>query len=378
MTDAKKEHSHSKKEIDTVSGVETTGHEWDGLKELNNPAPRWWLWVFYISIIWSVWYWVVYPAWPTFSGATKGAYGWTQYKKLAAEQQEIKDRQKAYLDKFEKASFDQILQDKQLYAFAVAGGSAFFKDNCATCHGTGGMGGKGFPNLNDDDWLWGGDIGTIYQTIRYGVRSKHEDTRVSQMPAFGVEKLLEKEEIEKVVDYVLSLSDPQSAAGKDLSEGQEIFELNCASCHGEDAKGSREVGAPNLTDSIWLYGGDRETVFKTVFYARSGVMPSWVGRLDDNTIRELAVYVHELGGGETGKVASTVTAPDEATESVPEESVTAPEEQENGQDEAMPDEEAPENTPAPVQEDDSNPVKPMITLPNESEETGQEDGHDGE
>ncbi len=367
MTDAKKGHTPSKKEIDAVSGIETTGHEWDGLKELNNPAPRWWLWVFYVTIIWSIWYWVVYPAWPTLDGATKGTYAWTQYKKLAAEQQEIKDRQQGYLDKFEKASFDQILKNEELYAFAVAGGSAFFKDNCATCHGTGGMGGKGYPNLNDDDWLWGGDIDSIYQTIRFGIRSKHEDTRVSQMPAFGVEDLLKKEEIEKVVDYVLTFSNPQSASGKDFTEAKDIFELNCASCHGEDGKGLREFGAPNLTDSIWLYGGDRETVFKTVFYARAGLMPSWTGRLDENTIRQLAVYVHELGGGETGKIA-------QATPVAPEQAVAPETEKKN--------EVAPPTVPVqtevvPAEGEQPDPVKSLETLPKDAGETSQ-DGHGGE
>ncbi|MBK6896057.1 MAG: cytochrome-c oxidase, cbb3-type subunit III [Alphaproteobacteria bacterium] len=374
MSDAKKGHTPPKKEIDSVSGVETTGHDWDGIKELNNPAPRWWLWVFYICVIWSIWYWVVYPAWPTLSGATEGTYGWTQYKKLAAEQQEIVDRQKAYLEKFEKASFDEIFEDEQLYAFAMAGGSAFFKDNCATCHGTGGMGGKGYPNLNDDDWLWGGDIESIYQTIQFGVRSKHDDTRVSQMPAFGVEDLLNKEEIEKVVDYVLSLSDPQNAAGKDFTEAQGIFEQNCASCHGEDAKGLREFGAPNLVDSIWLYGGDRESVFNTVFYARAGMMPNWVGRLDENTIRQLAVYVHELGGGETGKTVQA--APVEVPEAVPQEEpvVSGPEKQ--GQNELVPPTVPVETEVAPSEGAEVNPVKAMETLP--AVDNTETSGHDGE
>ncbi|MCB1592169.1 MAG: cytochrome-c oxidase, cbb3-type subunit III [Alphaproteobacteria bacterium] len=315
MTDGnKKNPGHQGKEIDRVSGVETTGHEWDGLKELNNPAPRWWLWVFYITCIWSVWYWVVYPSWPTLSGATEGSYGWTQYKKLAAEQQEIIDRQNAYLDRFKKASFSQILKDKELYAFAKAGGSAAFKDNCATCHGTGGAGGPGYPNLNDDDWLWGGEIDTIYETILYGIRSAHDDTRISEMPAFGKDELLEAGQVEQVVDYVLSLSGKGGEHHGDLNAGQQIFEENCASCHGEDAKGLRDSGAPNLTDSIWLFGGDRASVYKTVFEGRKGVMPTWVDRLDKQTIRQLAVYVHELGGGETREAsASEQAAPMEAT-----------------------------------------------------------------
>lgn len=289
---------NNKKEIDKLSGVETTGHEWDGLKELNNPLPRWWLWVFLITVIWSVWYWVVYPAWPTPDGNTKGAYGWTQFTKLEKEQAEIKERQAAYLSKFEGASFDDIMKDPELYAFAVAGGKAAFKDNCATCHGSNGIGAKGYPNLNDDDWLWGGKIDDIYQTILYGIRTKHEDTRISQMPAFGKEGLLKTEEITAVVDYVLSLSGTQNEhAVADVSKGAEIFAENCASCHGDDAKGLQDFGAPNLTDKIWLYGGDHDSVYQTVYNARAGVMPTWSGRLNDNTMKQLAVYVHQLGGG---------------------------------------------------------------------------------
>lgn len=291
---------NKKQDIDEVTGVETTGHSWDGLKELNNPAPRWWLWVFYVTIIWSIGYWVVYPAWPTFSGATEGIIGWTQFTKLQAEQNEIATRQEAYLERFEPATFEQILNDPELYAFAVSGGRSAFKDNCATCHGTGGEGGKGYPNLNDDNWLWGGHIDEIYQTLLYGIRSVHEETRYSQMPRFGADGLLKREEINAVVDYVLSLSGNEKKST--YEQGAQIFQSQCASCHGSDGKGGRDFGAPNLTDSIWLYGGDRKDVYESVFYARAGVMPSWIGRLDENTIRQLSVYVHELGGGE-GKSA---------------------------------------------------------------------------
>lgn len=286
----------TKKEIDRISGVETTGHEWDGIKELNNPAPRWWLWVFYICCLWSFWYFVVYPAWPTLSGATKGSQGYTQYKELQKNQAEIVQRQQVYLQKFEKASFEEVMKDPVLYEFAIAGGKSAFKDNCATCHGTGGAGGKGYPNLNDDDWLWGGTVEDIHQTISYGIRSTHEDTRISQMPAYGKDGLLKPAEINAVVDYVLTLSGGKQK--ETYAQGAEIFKANCAACHGEEGKGGRSVGAPNLTDAIWLYGGDHETVYQTVYNARSGVMPKWAGRLNENTIRQLTIYVHELGGGE--------------------------------------------------------------------------------
>lgn len=315
-----------KNEIDEISGVETTGHEWDGLKELNNPAPRWWLWIFYITIIWSLGYWVVYPAWPTLSGATKGTFGWTQFTELKASQQEIAARQTQYLDKFHGADFDKIMNDPELFSFATAGGASAFKDNCATCHGTGGAGGKGYPNLNDDDWLWGGKIDDIYQTIKFGIRSGHEETRTSQMPAFGKDGLLNADEVKTMTDYIVSMGE-----GKDITShpGVPIFQQQCASCHGEDGKGSRDFGAPNLTDDIWLYGKDADTVQKTIFNGRGGVMPSWVGKLNDDTIRQLTVYVHSLGGGEKSEPqqneqpvpaeqpATTEPAPESAPDAAP-------------------------------------------------------------
>lgn len=302
---------NNKKEIDEVSGVETTGHEWDGLKELNNPAPRWWLWVFYVSIIWSVGYWIVYPAWPTLSGATKGVAGWTQYEKLAKEQAEIAQRQKVYMDRFETATFDDIMNDEELYSFAVAGGRAAFKDNCATCHGSGGAGAKGYPNLNDDEWLWGGTIDDIHQTLRFGIRSGHDDEHYSLMLAFGKDGTLNRAQVNNVVDYVMGLADGKSGADH---PGHVVFQENCASCHGADGHGDRRQGAPNLADAIWLYGGDRDSIYKTVFYGRGGVMPYWQGRLDEQTIRQLAVYVHQLGGGEKDEAddQNNDTSPDPA------------------------------------------------------------------
>lgn len=294
-----------KKEIDHVTGVETTGHEWDGLKELNNPLPRWWVWVFIICVIWSCWYFVVYPSWPVPGGATKGTGGYTQYKELAESQAEIAARQQAYLAKFEKASLEEIANDPELYAFAEAGGAAIFKDNCATCHGSGAAGAKGYPNLNDDDWLWGGKLSDIHQTITYGIRdASSPDTRISQMPAFGKDGLLKRAEIDAAVDYVLTMSGADRKATYDA--GAQVFKAQCASCHGEDGKGGREFGAPNLTDKIWLYGGDRKTVFETVYNGRGGVMPAWGTRLDENTIKQLTIYLHELGGGEKGGPAIEV------------------------------------------------------------------------
>ncbi|MFN3827886.1 MAG: cytochrome-c oxidase, cbb3-type subunit III [Micavibrio sp.] len=299
---------NDKKEIDEISGVETTGHEWDGLKELNNPAPRWWLWVFYVSVIWSIGYWVVYPAWPTISGHTKGVAGWTQFTKLEKEQADITARQQKYLDQFQNASFDEIMNNPELFAFARAGGAAAFKDNCATCHGSGATGSKGYPNLNDDDWLWGGKVEEIYQTLRYGIRSPHENTHQSQMLAFGKDGLLKRDQVSIMTEYVLELNKTPEAAAE--HPGYVIFQEKCASCHGPDGKGSREFGAPNLTDAIWLYGNSKQEIFHTIYYGRAGVMPNWQGRLDDNTIRQLSVYVHSLGGGEESELLNgTESAP---------------------------------------------------------------------
>ena len=282
------------KEKDAVTGVETTGHEWDGIKELNNPAPRWWLWVFYVSIIWSIGYWVVYPTWPTLSGHTKGNAEWTQYKQLEEQQQEITVRKAKYLQQFRNSSFKAVMKNPELYAFAVAGGKSAFKDNCATCHGTGGAGAKGYPNLNDDDWLWGGTHEDIYTTIRHGVRADDDDTRESQMPNFGKDDMLSRDAIGDVADYVISLS----KGGTYPEQGAALFQEQCAACHSDDGKGNREFGAPNLADAIWFYGSKKEELIAQIWQPKHGMMPHWSERLDDDTIRQLAVYVHSLGGGE--------------------------------------------------------------------------------
>jgi cytochrome c oxidase cbb3-type subunit III len=281
-----------KKEIDSHSGVETTGHEWDGLKELNNPAPRWWLWVFFICCIWSVGYWVIYPAWPTLSGNTKGSAAWTSYKKLADEQGEITTRRGAFAQQIKNSTLDDIQKNPELYAFAIAGGKTMFRENCSACHGSGAEGRAGYPNLNDDDWLWGGSLDAIYTTIKTGIRSTHEATRSSQMPAFG--GMLKKNDINDIASHVLSLS---SGSGS-VANGAALFQQNCVACHGEQGTGNRELGAPNLADAIWLYGGTKNDIAAQVTNPRHGVMPTWETRLPDETIKQLAIYVHSLGGGE--------------------------------------------------------------------------------
>lgn len=292
------------KERDEHTGTETTGHEWDGIKELNTPLPRWWLWIFYLTIIWSIGYWVVYPSWPTWSGegergGTSGTFAWTQYKKLARDQEEIMARRAQYLSRFHDASFEEIQNDPELYAFALAGGKSAFKDNCATCHGTGGAGAPGYPNLNDDDWIWGGDVASIYQTIKYGIRM-HEEAHQSMMPAYG--DMLSEGEIRAVAQYVKGLHNASDAMtdATVYAEGVRVYREQCATCHGADGKGLREFGAPNLADAIWLKSedGSLEAIMNQIRNPKHGMMPAWVDRLDDDTIRQLTIYVHSLGGGE--------------------------------------------------------------------------------
>lgn len=284
-------------EIDDVSGVSTTGHEWDGIKELNNPLPRWWLWLFYITIVWSLGYFVVYPSWPTLTGYTAGIAGYSQ------RQAALDDHAAGVAARLEAgkgladATLQQIKDDQALFEFAMANGEAAFGDNCAPCHGSGATGSKGFPNLQDDDWLWGGTLDDIHLTLTVGIRSTHPDTRVNDMPAFGRDGILDAAQVKTVSNYVLSLSGQPTAEGVDLAAGATLFAENCAACHGDDGKGLQEMGGPNLADAIWLYGGDEASVVETVTNARRGVMPAWEGRLDPVTIKSLAVYVHSLGGG---------------------------------------------------------------------------------
>lgn len=288
-----------KKEKDQLSGIETTGHEWDGIKELNLPAPRWWLWVFLITIIWAIGYWVIYPAWPVPGGNTQGTSGWTQHKELAQQQDLIVAQQQQYLDRFHSASLEQISKDPDLYKFARAGGAAAFKEHCAACHGTGASGGHGYPNLNDDDWLWGSTLDDIYHTIKVGVRSSHPDTRTTLMPAFGKDGVLKRAEIEDVAEYVQKLYEgDKTEQTPAYQHGKAVFKANCAACHGDNGQGDREKGAPRLNDAIWLYGSDKASIIQQVTNPRHGVMPTWENRLSDDTIKELTIYVHSLGGGE--------------------------------------------------------------------------------
>jgi cytochrome c oxidase cbb3-type subunit 3 len=287
----------TKRKADADARTRTTGHAWDGIEELNSPLPRWWLWTFYATIVWAFAYWIFYPAWPTISSYTSGVLGYSTRGQVAADLADLKAIRGAKGAALQQVSLADIEKDPALLAFAQAQGKAAFGNNCAPCHGVGATGAKGYPNLNDDDWLWGGTLEEIVESISYGVRSGNAKAHESAMPAFGKDGLLKPNEIVTVANYVRSLSGLSVRPGVDLAAGKKIFADNCAVCHGADGTGNQELGAPNLTDRIWLYGPDEATIIDTVSNSRSGVMPAWAGRLDPGTINALAVYVHTLGGG---------------------------------------------------------------------------------
>ena len=278
---------------------ETTGHQWDGIEEFNNPLPRWWLWTFYATIVWGIAYTIAYPAWPLVTHATQGVLGWSTRGELAEEIAAVDVRNAPINAKLAAADLDALNADPELYSYAVSSGAAIFRTWCAQCHGSGAAGVKaaGYPNLLDDDWLWGGDLNAIYATIAHGIRNEDDpDARYSEMPAYG--EILEPNEIEEVVNYVMTLAGGAAKDPSMVEAGSEVYANNCAACHGENGMGDREQGAPNLTDAIWLYGGDYDTLAETVTYSRYGVMPAWADRLSEADIRAAAVYVHQLGGGE--------------------------------------------------------------------------------
>ncbi|MFC4218134.1 cytochrome-c oxidase, cbb3-type subunit III [Pseudophaeobacter arcticus] len=276
----------------------TTGHSWDGIEEFDNPMPRWWLWTLYATIVWAIGYTIMYPAWPMVNSATAGILGWSTRGDVANEIAAVEEANAPMNAKLEATELTAISGDTELETYAVSAGSAVFKTWCAQCHGSGAAGAKGYPNLLDDDWLWGGSVEDIHMTVSHGIRNEDsEDARYSEMPAFGRDELLEKEEIDQVVNFVMSLSGDAEDATK-VEAGAVVFADNCASCHMDDGTGDRTQGAPNLADAIWLYGGDYATISETVNNARYGVMPAWNTRLSEAQIRAVASYVHQLGGGE--------------------------------------------------------------------------------
>jgi cytochrome c oxidase cbb3-type subunit 3 len=289
-------HHRAKVEIDAVTGVSTTGHSWDDIRELNNPLPRWWLWSFYATIAWAVLYSIAYPALPLVSSYTKGVLGWHSREAVVADLDALKAQRAGMTTQLAAAGVDEIVEKPELFAFARAQGKAAFGDNCAPCHGAGGAGAKGYPNLNDDDWLWGGKLTQVEHTIRYGARSGADKGHQGAMPAFGRDGMLKRDELSQVSDFVRTLSGLPVDKAANLAAGAGIYADNCAACHGDKGQGNLELGAPNLSDQIWLFGSDKATIMEGLWNGRGGVMPPWEGRLDDTTIKALTVYVHSLGG----------------------------------------------------------------------------------
>ncbi len=288
----------TQREKDDVSGTEMTGHEWDGIKELDTPMPRWWLWSYWATVVFSLGYVIAYPAWPLVHGATPGLLGYSSRSDLVQELADAKTAQKGQLEQISALSLEDIRKDPKTLEFAVAGGKAAFRINCIQCHGSGAAGGKGYPNLNDDDWLWGGTLDQIHTTLQHGIRyTADADTRQSLMPAFGADGILTAEQVSDVADVVLKMSGQQvDVAAAD--RGALVYKDNCAACHGENGEGNRELGGPRLTDAIAQYVSDKASIVAQINKPRQGVMPAWSSRLDAATIKQLAVYVHGLGGGE--------------------------------------------------------------------------------
>ncbi len=289
---------------DEHTGVDTTGHEWDGIRELDNPLPRWWLWVWYATIAFSIVYWVLMPAWPGISGYTRGVLGQSDRADVAADLRDLQALRGEREARLVNASLEEIERDPDLQAHALAVGQSVFGDNCASCHGVGGAGARGYPNLRDDVWLWGGSLQEIEHTIRVGVRSGHEQTRTSMMPAFGRDRMLDARQVSDLTEYVVALSGREANAAA-VSRAAQLYADNCAACHAPNGTGMQEMGAPNLTDREWLYGSDRASISGQIHNGRNGVMPAWESRFSPGVIKALAVYIHaNAGGGEEGTAAA--------------------------------------------------------------------------
>ena len=282
-----------KTERDAVTGQPTTGHVWNGIKELNTPLPRWWVWVFIATVVWSIGYWVVMPAWPLISSYTTGIYNYSSRADVNADVEAALAAQGEMLAAINDTPLSEIGNDPALEAFAFASGRSSFALHCSQCHGLGGEGAYGIPSLTDDAWIWGGDLESIYQTIRFGVRDEHPETRFNFMPAYlGEFGLLSEDEARATAAFVLTLS----SGGADFaSPGGEVYVRECAMCHGDAGEGLTFMGGPALNDAIWLYGGAEEEIYAQIANPTHGMMPAWEDRLSPETLKKLAIYVHSLG-----------------------------------------------------------------------------------
>ncbi len=297
MTAESDKHGAPQIEKDPVTGTDTTGHEWDGIRELNTPLPRWWLYIFYATIVVAIVYWVLMPAWPGLHGATTGVLHQSDRANVEVEVGKLKAMRATETAALGGSSLQQIVHDPALQRYALSLGAATFGENCAACHGQSGTGSKGYANLRDDVWLWGGSLEQIQQTILHGVRSGDPEARLSQMPSFGRDAILKPEQVSDLTEYVVHLSHrPADAAA--VARAEPLFKDNCATCHGPAGLGDQSRGAPNLTDAEWLYGSDRQSIHDQIWNGRGGVMPAWGKRLDPNTIKALAVYVYVNSGGQ--------------------------------------------------------------------------------
>lgn len=309
MSDNQRQNSN----IDEPTGTEFVGHEWDGIQELNTPLPRWWLWTFYATIAWAAVYVVLYPAWPMVNQATEGVLGWSSRSQLTDEMAAADIARRSTLEKIAVTDITKLSANPELLNQAIAGGAAAFRQHCVQCHGAGAAGYEqyGYPNLNDDDWLWGGSITDIQYTLTHGIRWEgSEDTRASYMPAF--EGVFDKGQVDGLVAHVLSLS----GEGQGSPTGAQLFGDNCAACHGSNGEGSRELGAPALNDAIWLYGDSPASIRQQILAPRHGVMPGWSDKLDPVTIKMLAAYVHSRGGGEAEAQVEADDTTDAGTDNV--------------------------------------------------------------
>nr|WP_306268644.1 cytochrome-c oxidase, cbb3-type subunit III [Pararhizobium sp. IMCC3301] len=282
------------RERDPISGQLTTGHDWNGIKELNNPVPRIVIGFIVVTHLYALIAWVLLPTWPLGQTYTKGLLGIDQRSEVAADIARAEADRSGWMSAMATESFETIRADPVLMARAKATAAPLFGQNCQACHGIKGTGGPGFPRLADDIWIWGGSAQEIAESIRVGINSNHPDTRFAQMPAFGRDEMLTRPQIATLTDYVLTLSDGVQPG--DMSEGAVLFQDNCAACHGEDARGVEGTGAPNLTDTDWLYGDDADAIRKTLIHGRQGMMPSWADRLSEAQIRMLALYLEDLSG----------------------------------------------------------------------------------
>ncbi|WP_296717543.1 cytochrome-c oxidase, cbb3-type subunit III [Erythrobacter sp.] len=291
------------KRIDQPTGTETVGHEWDGIEELNTPLPRWWLYTFYATIVWAAVYVVLYPAWPLIDKATAGTLGWSSRGDLAEEMSAADLARQGVVEQIAATDIEKLIASPELMGQAISGGAAAFKVNCVQCHGAGAAGSAGYPNLNDDDWIWGGTLTEIQYSITHGIRWEGaDDTRINYMPAF--DGMFDAGQVDALAGHVLSLS----GKGKTSAAGATLFAENCAACHGPAGGGMPDMGAPALNDAIWLFGGTEAEVKKQILAPRHGVMPAWKDRLDPVTIKMLAAYVHSRGGGQQAAPAQDEVA----------------------------------------------------------------------